>query len=253
MDDDELKGHSDTFNTRLENIFNKYEKREKGPKAEEAKEPAAEEPKAEESKAEKNVVRFVGPDGKPYNVKTKPGQTEADVEKYIMDKYYGGSSKEGQEAPAESPPAPAAAPQGYSFEELTPDQRKRLQDLMSSTRSPEMGGGLNPEFLLNAQTFNATPLEKRKELFRLLAQNQRAHGGVIRKNQGGLADSGEDYTKYNARILRALIKRYGSEQKARQVMRETDGGELLRIMQEEEEKSSYSPEEQLLLKRYANR
>ena len=116
-----------------------------------------------------------------------------------------------------------------------------------------MGGGLNPEFLLNAQTFNATPLEKRKELFRLLAQNQRAHGGVIRKNQGGLADSGEDYTKYNARILRALIKRYGSEQKARQVMRETDGGELLRIMQEEEEKSSYSPEEQLLLKRYANR
>ena len=46
MDDDELTEHSNTFNTRLENIFNKYEKRQKGPQAEEAKETKAEEPKA---------------------------------------------------------------------------------------------------------------------------------------------------------------------------------------------------------------
>lgn len=88
-------------------------------------------------------------------------------------------------APAPTPREETAAPQGYSFEDLTPEQKERLQELMSSTRSPEMGGGLNPEFLLNAQTFNATPVEKRRELFRLLAMNQRAHGGVIKKAGGG--------------------------------------------------------------------
>jgi len=70
------------------------------------------------------------------------------------------------------------------------------------------------------------------------------------KAKGGMVDSGEDYTKYNARIMRALIKRYGSEAKAREVMRVTDGGELLRIMREEESKSSYTPAEQDLLRRY---
>lgn len=56
-------------------------------------------------------------------------------------------------------------------------------------------------------------------------------------NPKQFADGGRvetDYTKYNDRILRALIKRYGSEAKAREVMRTTDGGELLRIMFEEE-------------------
>ena len=75
----------------------------------------------------------------------------------------------------------------------------------------------------------------------------------VKKARGGAMDSGEDYTKYNTRILKALIKRYGGEAKAREVMRTTDGGELLRIMREEEAKSSYSPQEELLLKRYANR
>lgn len=105
-----------------------------------------------------------------------------------------GGFEEGEDLSAEPPPAEepapepreeAAAPQGYSFEDLSPEQKERLQGLMSSTRSPEMGGGLNPEFLLNAQTFNATPVEKRRELFRLLAMNQRAHGGVIKKAGGG--------------------------------------------------------------------
>jgi hypothetical protein len=54
--------------------------------------------------------------------------------------------------------------------------------------------------------------------------------------EGGTAK--DDYTQYNARILKALIKRYGSEAVARQVMRDTDGGELLKIMREEE--SSYA-------------
>lgn len=92
---------------------------------------------------------------------------------------------EEEPAPAPAPREETAAPQGYSFEDLTPEQKGRLEKLMSSTRSPEMGGGLNPEFLLNAQTFNATPVEKRRELFRLLAMNQRAHGGMVKKAGGG--------------------------------------------------------------------
>lgn len=107
-----------------------------------------------------------------------------------------GGFEDSEELPPEPPPAeepaPApvpreetAAPTGYSFEDLTPEQKERLQGLMSSTRSPEMGGGLNSEFLLNAQTFNATPVEKRRELFRLLAMNQRAHGGMVKKARGG--------------------------------------------------------------------
>jgi len=75
----------------------------------------------------------------------------------------------------------------------------------------------------------------------------------VKKARGGMVDSGEDYTKYNARIMRALIKRYGSEAKAREVMRTTDGGELLQIMREEESKSAYTPSEQDLLRRYASR
>jgi hypothetical protein len=71
--------------------------------------------------------------------------------------------------------------------------------------------------------------------------------------KGGVVEDKTDYTQYNSRILRALIKRYGSEQKARQVMRDTDAGELLKIMREEESASKYTPAEELLLRRYANR
>lgn len=164
IDDAELNKYSDTFGKRLENIFEKYRKREEGPTKEEAKPPEAAAPEQAEPTAAQNVIPFTGPDGKIYNVKVKPGQTEADVEKYIMGKYY--------------------------------------------------------------------PQQKAK---------------------GGMVDSGEDYTKYNARILKALVKRYGNEAKAREVMRTTDGGELLRIMREEESKSVYTPSEQGLLKRYSSR
>jgi hypothetical protein len=71
--------------------------------------------------------------------------------------------------------------------------------------------------------------------------------------KGGVVEDKTDYTQYNSRILRALIKRYGNEQKARQVMRDTDAGELLKIMREEESASKYTPAEELLLRRYANR
>jgi hypothetical protein len=168
VSDEELTEASTLFETRLQGIFDKYQKREEGPAKEEPKseEPAAAEPAAAEpeASAQDNRVVFTGPDGKVYRVKVKPGQTEADVQKFIMEKYY---------------------PQ------------------------------------------------------------QKAAGGVV--------EDKTDYTKYNARVLRALIKRYGSEQKARQVMRDTDAGVLLKIMREEEGAEKYTPAEELLLKRYANR
>jgi hypothetical protein len=71
--------------------------------------------------------------------------------------------------------------------------------------------------------------------------------------EGGAVEDTTDYTQYNDRILRALIKRYGNEQKARQVMRDTDAGVLLKIMREEEGAARYSPDERALLRRYANR
>jgi hypothetical protein len=55
--------------------------------------------------------------------------------------------------------------------------------------------------------------------------------------EGGPADDVRDYSRYNARVLKALIKRYGDEALARQVMRDTDAGELLKIMREEERNS----------------
>lgn len=88
IDDAELNKYSDTFGKRLENIFEKYRKREEGPAKEEAKPPEAAAPEQAEPTAAQNVIPFTGPDGKIYNVKVKPGQTEADVEKYIMGKYY---------------------------------------------------------------------------------------------------------------------------------------------------------------------
>lgn len=131
---------------------------------------------------------------------------------------------------------------GYLFEDLTSQQKARLQEVMSSTRSPEMGDGLNPEFLLNAQSFNATPLEKRKELFRLLAQNQRAHGGVIRKDQGGLVVPGNiDVSK-----LPAVRNPDGTVSTVRSMSVNIDGKEVLiptvingRVVSEEEAIQSY--------------
>ena len=56
--------------------------------------------------------------------------------------------------------------------------------------------------------------------------------------EGGSTDDVRDYSRYNARVLKALIKRYGDEALARQIMRDTDAGELLKIMREEESENS---------------
>jgi len=66
--------------------------------------------------------------------------------------------------------APAA--QDYSYESLSPDQVTKISKYMDRY-------GLNKDFLLNAQTFNATPVEKRKKLFALLESNQMAQGGLV--------------------------------------------------------------------------
>ena len=59
--------------------------------------------------------------------------------------------------------------------------------------------------------------------------------------EGGVADDDRvDYARLNARVLKALIKRYGSDAKAREMMRVTDSGELFRIMREEEAKKDYA-------------
>jgi hypothetical protein len=93
VSDEELTEASTLLETRLQGIFEKYRKREEGPAKEE---PDAEEPAAqEEPKPEAGVIPFTGPDGKVYNVKVKPGQTEADVEKYIMGKYYSQKKAQG--------------------------------------------------------------------------------------------------------------------------------------------------------------
>jgi hypothetical protein len=50
--------------------------------------------------------------------------------------------------------------------------------------------------------------------------------------EGGAVEGG--YDQLNARILKALIKKYGSEAKAREMFRTLDGGELMRILKEAE-------------------
>ncbi len=50
--------------------------------------------------------------------------------------------------------------------------------------------------------------------------------------EGGAVEGG--YDQLNSRILKALIKKYGSEAKAREMFRTLDGGELMRILKEAE-------------------
>jgi hypothetical protein len=56
---------------------------------------------------------------------------------------------------------------------------------------------------------------------------------IFKYADGGRVDT-TDYTQYNDRILKALVAKYKSEDKAREMMRKLDGGELLRIMREYE-------------------
>jgi hypothetical protein len=70
----------------------------------------------------------------------------------------------------ETPEAPKA--EEYSYESLNPDQVAKISQYMDRY-------GLNKDFLMNARTFNATPVESRKKLFDLLTSNRMARGGVV--------------------------------------------------------------------------
>jgi hypothetical protein len=74
--------------------------------------------------------------------------------------------------PFKEAPEDDGAAQDYSYENLGPDQVAKVGRYLDQY-------GLNKDFLLNAQTFNATPVEKRKKLFDLLASNRMADGGLV--------------------------------------------------------------------------
>jgi hypothetical protein len=96
IDEKELDQHLDTLLKRTESIFEKYNKRIEGPKKEEPEaepEVKSDEAPSADQQESPDVIPFTGPDGQVYNVKIKPGQTEADVEKYIMGKYYSAEKK----------------------------------------------------------------------------------------------------------------------------------------------------------------
>jgi hypothetical protein len=99
----------------------------------------------------------------------KPG-VGAVTSSVIYNAYAKEPESEEEPAPASEPEAPAAEP--YSYESLTRDQRAKLGDYFSSM-------GLNKDFLMNANTFNATPLEKRKKLFEAMQTRNMARGGAV--------------------------------------------------------------------------
>jgi hypothetical protein len=82
-------------------------------------------------------------------------------------------------APAAEPPV-AVAPsttasavpstESYSYESLSRPQLAKMSAYMNSL-------GLNKDFLMNASTFNSTPIEKRKKLFEVIGNM--ARGGAV--------------------------------------------------------------------------
>lgn len=92
-------------------------------------------------------------------------------------------------APAAPPPAApvttASSAKPYSYESLSRPQLAKMSAYMDSL-------GLNKEFLMNASTFNSTPIEKRKKLF-----------GAI----GNMAAGGPVYTPEEQRLLMRYASR----------------------------------------------
>jgi hypothetical protein len=80
------------------------------------------------------------------------------------------SEEEPAAAPAEEPAAPEAEP--YTYESLTSEQKDKLSQYLTSL-------GLNKDFLMSAQNFNATPLEKRQKLFAAIQARNMAEGGLV--------------------------------------------------------------------------
>ena len=86
---EELKAQSQLFSDRLRDTFEKYSKRmKKTPSEGKAEETTKTQESAQPQASAPNVIPFTGPDGRVFNVKVKPGQTEEDVKKFIMKKHY---------------------------------------------------------------------------------------------------------------------------------------------------------------------
>lgn len=92
LSEEKLQEQSDLFSKRLDDLFKKYGKRLNSKTEKEGEKPAATETAVEESP---NVIPFTGPDGRVFNVKVKPGQTEEDVKKFIMKKHYSQKKADG--------------------------------------------------------------------------------------------------------------------------------------------------------------
>jgi len=79
---EEMQKQSDLFDKRLNDIFNKYDKRA------EMKKPSGKEEPAQAEAAVPETAMITGPDGKVYRVKLAPGKTEEDARNFVMEKYY---------------------------------------------------------------------------------------------------------------------------------------------------------------------
>jgi hypothetical protein len=84
-----------------------------------------------------------------------------------------GQPSESGAPPISAPPeAPEEGAEPYSYESLTSNQVNELGRYLDSL-------GINKDFLMNPQTFNSTPVEKRKQLFARLQAKNMARGGVM--------------------------------------------------------------------------
>jgi hypothetical protein len=110
------------------------------------------------------------------------GGFEESAESPAVEKTVEKPAEEVSEPPvAEKPPVPApeveveataSNAKPYSFESLTPNQVEKLGQYFDSL-------GMKRDFLLNASTFNATPIEKRRKLFELMQARNMAEGGAV--------------------------------------------------------------------------
>ena len=208
------------------------------------------------------------------------------------DLYIGGFEDEGEEpvqsaaatpeAPTEVPEeAPKEGAESYSYENLTSNQRNELGRYLDSL-------GINKDFLMNAQTFNSTPVEKRKQLFDRFANRNMANGGLVepgnidvsklpkvRNPDGsystvltiGIEQDGKHYvipTVINGRVVsekeavdyfnktRKHLGAFGTQEESDAYAQRLHDQEAQRI-KKARGGVAYTPQEELLLRRYASR
>lgn len=117
--------------------------------------------------------------------------------------------------PIQKENTPLVTAEPYSYESLTNAQKENLKNYFSSM-------GLNKDFLMNASTFNSTPLDKRKKLFEAI--EKKAKGGAVysdaeksllqRYDNGGMADSEDQAVIDEIRKLpwfNRYVKKFGEE------------------------------------------